>query len=305
MKLSEIVDQRKKLQDIKKNFADISGQQHRRSWFDHNQNTATFFPQFNQRYLDLDQDFIDTVDHQIQKLNQLWATQHQQYLLDSQHFFNKILNENFNHVTNTMWRLSARTHDVIVNKLKSHSNWTYPGLIFRPSALQDLRAMVSCNPLYLVDQDRELLDQSLKEFPDAYQQRLRPYVIDHHKKNFLHPLPIGNLGFVVALYYFNFKDIDTINNYLKQIFQLLKPGGICSFSFNDCDHSHEINQAERHVNSYVPGHMLCDMIKKLGYHVIFQSRDITGISWWEIQKPGEITSLRGGQTLAKIIAKSK
>ena len=165
--------------------------------------------------------------------------------------------------------------------------------------------MVSCNPLYLVDLDRALLDVSVSTFPEAFQQRLRPYVIDHTRENFLHPLPIGNFGLITALCYFNYKDIDQVKQYLIQIYQLLKPGGICSFSFNDCDYSHEISLAESNVNSYIPGSMLKPMIFDIGYHIIFQSRDVSGISWWEIQKPGEISSLRGGQTLAKIIAKSK
>jgi hypothetical protein len=47
--------------------------------------------------------------------------------------------------------------------------------------------------------------------------------------------------------------------------------------------------------------MIVEYVENIGYEVNHRHRGQGNVSWLEIQKPGEITSLRGGQTLAKIV----
>jgi hypothetical protein len=53
--------------------------------------------------------------------------------------------------------------------------------------------------------------------------------------------------------------------------------------------------------TYAPKRDIEKIVLELGYEII-TSRDIdTHVSWFEVKRPGEIESLRAGQTLAKII----
>jgi hypothetical protein len=301
--LSDIIADRQYLSSLKNNFynrSPVSADQ-----FQKLTTISQSFSHIHQQYCQLDETFLCEIDHQLELLNQQHYHLHQQYLVDSENFFGKVLIESFDYILNTRRKIQNHTQQRINHKIQLRSSWIFPGLVFRPMAFSDLRPLVACDPLYLVDSDRELIDYSLKQFPPEYQRRLRPYVVDSSAKNFLHPLPQGNFGLVVALDFFNYKDFATMKKYLKEIFLLLRPGGICSFSFNDCDHSYETRMTEQHVYSYIPGSMLRPEIVNLGYNLIYHSRDLSGTSWWEIQKPGEISTIRGGQTLAKVIAKSK
>jgi hypothetical protein len=300
MKLSEIVKNIDYLKFLQREFFLATGQKTRQELFLELAKFPTDFAELSNDYETLDKKFLDSINQQLQFLKSTTEILHKNYLIDSQRHFGSII-ESAEYIRNVRWRLSSQTETLIKNKIQSHSNWIFPACVFRPSALTDLRSIVSCDPLYLIDHNREILDQTVGQYPREYQNRLRPYVLDY--QGGLDFLPQNNFGLVVAAYFFNFKDINTIERYLSGIFKLLRHGGICSFSFNDCNYSHEIDLAENRINSYVPGDRLKKIIMSLGYYTIFSYRDLTGISWWEIQKPGEISSLRGGQTLAKIIAK--
>ena len=62
---------------------------------------------------------------------------------------------------------------------------------------------------------------------------------------------------------------------------------------------------EQHFSCYTPGGMLRDLAESIGFETVFSWNDDSPSTWLELRKPGELTSLRGGQTLAKIFAKSK
>lgn len=201
------------------------------------------------------------------------------------------------------WPSSDLTKNLVQNKCQSHSSWTFPGLIFRPQVCTFLRSMVACDPLYLCDHPQPIdhIKPVISLFPDEYQQRLRLYAIDQDQTSWLGHLPQMNFGFIAAFKFFNTKNLQDMSKYFKEIYDLLRPGGIFGFSFNDCDHSYEISLVEKKLECYTPGHKVKQLLKEQGFYVILEHRDIAGSSWWEAQRPGEISSLRGSQTLAKII----
>jgi hypothetical protein len=53
---------------------------------------------------------------------------------------------------------------------------------------------------------------------------------------------------------------------------------------------------------YTPGRQIRSLLNELKFEIIGEYRGLDNLFWMEIQKPGEITSIRGGQSLAKIIA---
>jgi hypothetical protein len=49
--------------------------------------------------------------------------------------------------------------------------------------------------------------------------------------------------------------------------------------------------------------MILQLATTIGFEIEFTWSDDGPATWIELRKPGELTSLRGGQTLAKIVSK--
>jgi SAM-dependent methyltransferase len=145
----------------------------------------------------------------------------------------------------------------------------------------------------------------VEKFPEEYQARLRPYVVDELKSTqWLKQIPDSQFGVCLVFNLFNFRPLEVIKQYLTEIYQKLKPGGVCLMTFNDCDRDKAVMLVEQHFASYTPGKLIQELTLNIGYEPIFKWHDGGPNTWLEIKKPGELTSLRGGQTLAKIVHKS-
>ena len=74
-------------------------------------------------------------------------------------------------------------------------------------------------------------------------------------------------------------------------------------TYNNCDLAHGVTRAEHVWMLYTPRRLIERHAVGLGFELI-QAYDGRGdVSWLELRKPGDLTSLRGGQTLAKVLAK--
>lgn len=190
------------------------------------------------------------------------------------------------------------------NKLRLYGDWRLPGMIIRPGRESFIEDMVPLDPLYLVDHHQELLDPAILKFTPEYQRRLRPYAIkEYHDNLILEKLPANQFGFVLAYNYFNYKPIEIIKRYLDEVLTKLRPGGVFIMTYNDCDFAHSVALTERSFMCYTPGHEIMQYAKSIGYEILNQHRGHGDLYWFELRRHGEITSLRGGQTLAKIIPK--
>lgn len=187
------------------------------------------------------------------------------------------------------------------DKLNTHTNWQYPGMVIRPAHCIGIESLVACDPLYLVDTDESLLSPVRSLFTPWYQNRLRYYVIQEYVTDSIFwNLPQSQFGFIYALHYFEYKPWEIIKQYLAEIFVLLRPGGSFLFSFNDCDYWPAVGSVEYNIHCYTPGHLVMTYVQKLGFEIIHRHNDHVGISWVEIRKPGMLNSIRGGQALASI-----
>lgn len=189
-------------------------------------------------------------------------------------------------------------------RIRLYTDWRIPGMIIRPGREDFVEDMVPMDPLYLVDHHQELLDPAILKFTVEYQRRLRPYVVkEYHENKILEKLPNEQFGFVLAFNYFNYKPIEVIKRYLDEVFQKLRPGGVFIMTFNDCDIAHSVALAEKSFMCYTPGREIRQHAEALGYEILNHYRGQGDLCWFELKRPGEITSLRGGQTLAKIVPK--
>jgi hypothetical protein len=108
---------------------------------------------------------------------------------------------------------------------------------------------------------------------------------------------------IFAYNYFNYKPIEVINRYLEELFNKLRPGGSLIMTYNDCDQDHGVQLAEKNFMCYTPGQHIVNRAENVGLELFAQHTGQGDLSWFEFKKPGHIQSLRGGQTLAKIMPK--
>jgi hypothetical protein len=99
--------------------------------------------------------------------------------------------------------------------------------------------------------------------------------------------------------------MELITRYITEAYQKLRPGGTLIMTYNDCDRAHGVALAERNFMCYTPGSEILKIAELTGFDCTYQHTGLGDLSWIELQRPGKITSLRGGQTLAKIVARSK
>ena len=207
--------------------------------------------------------------------------------------------------------LDTELEQMLRTRVGYYNSWLYPAMIIHPMLEPFIHDMLANDPLYVVDESRYLLDPVLKQFNHAYQSRLRSYVIE---ESFDYPLlefiPAGQLGFCLAYNYLNYKPFEILKKYIEEIYKKLAPGGVFAFTFNDCDRYQAIQLVEQEITCYTPGSLVLGWIEYVGFELIYRYEDDNHpSSWIELRKPGQLSSLRGGQSLAKIlpkpIAKSK
>ena len=200
--------------------------------------------------------------------------------------------------------IDLATKKLLLDRLITYTDWRYPGMVIRPAHSPGLESLVALDPLYLVDTDQALLDPVTCLFTPEYQRRLRYYVIDEYtQQNIFCNLPVQQFGLVYAFQYFEFKPWEVLQQYLDEIFALLRPGGSLLFSFNDCDHWRAVGLTEHHFCCYTPGRLIRAHAKKLGFEITYDHHDHANTSWLELRKPGMLDSIRGAQALASIFQK--
>jgi hypothetical protein len=266
--------------------------------------------------------FADDVEHKLQKvqdcfvdaqqtvedlkrivrtqISQLEPAQYQQSL---GLYEDEMCYETSEYILNRRLAIDSESDAYLRARLLRYTDWRVPGMIIRPGLEKFIEHLVPLDPLYVVDQNLELVLPALNQFTAEYRQRLRPYAIDDYKnENAMWQLPDGQFGFVFAYNYFNFKPMPVLCRYIDQMYAKLRPGGVALFTFNDCDWRQGVALAEKNFMCYTPGTDVVSHARSVGFEILDRHRGQGDLAWLEIKKPGEIESLRGGQTLAKIVA---
>ena len=187
------------------------------------------------------------------------------------------------------------------DRITQLTDWRYPGMIINPQQRQIVEGMASSDPLYLVDMNESTLDELRSTMNDVYRHRVRPYVIDRFipRRKYFEELPKDQFGLIVVWNTFNNLSLSMCEQVLKQLLELLRPGGTLLFTYNDCDNAYNIRTFEQNFRQFTPGGMLSRTAQDLGYNIRFRTRSIHG--WMEIKKPGPLETIRGGQSLGRVI----
>jgi SAM-dependent methyltransferase len=250
--------------------------------------------------------FSDTICKLKDHLQQDVTAKETDYLQNSLRIYqSEMIHERTDYILNRQLRLDGEDREYLYSRIKSLGDWRYPGMCIRPGLEDFVKIMVPLDPLYLVDQNLDLLVPAVDDFDSLYQRRLRQYIVnDYRSTPILEKLPDSQFGFVFAYNFFNYKPLSIIERYLTEIFQKLRPGGSVIITYNNCDQAHGVRLAEQNFMTYVPFRLLQPVIEQIGY-IHITNRICNGdTNILEMVKPGKLSTIRGGQTLAKIIAES-
>jgi SAM-dependent methyltransferase len=189
---------------------------------------------------------------------------------------------------------------LFLSRLSLYADWRYPGMHIRPldGTLSDV--LKALDPLYFVDTDPELLQKVKQLWHPQYQKRVRYYTINEQDDDPLKHLPQQQFGFVLISEFFNYKSKEVVSKYLDSVYSLLKPGGVLVFTFNNCDTVEGVRQVEARFSPYTPARKIKKIVQKLGYKIEAEFSRPAKLSWLEVRKPGELTSMRNGQTLGSL-----
>ncbi len=245
-----------------------------------------------------------TLDNAKVRLRELIAQKEpKQYKASTVLYEQGMLNESPEYIFERRLGIDDQSNILLRSRLRNYSDWRLPGMIIRPGSDTFIEDLVPLDPLYLVDQHQALLDPAISAFTLDYQRRLRPYVIDDRRDGMpLWQLPSEQFGLIFAYNYFNYRPIEVIKRYLADVYSKLRPGGVFIFTFNDCDRGHGAALSEKFWMCYTPGHAVAADAERAGYEIMALHHGHGDLSWFELKKPGSITSIRGGQSMAKIVA---
>jgi hypothetical protein len=247
-----------------------------------------------------------------------------------------------------LWANSDVT-SVVQSRISSYSSWQYPGLQLNcryypgfsenetnplsesemkyVSATDHINSMVASDPLYLASSNMSDLYRIISTYPDVYQRRVRLYDITNFD---LSLLPQSQFGFILCWDFLNYVLFDRIESYLRLMFNLLRPGGVLMFSYNNCN----IESSAALVDSKQACWANSDQMKKLAQSVGFEivaTYDLESkytstptwtildetipdphrhdwktnswTSWIEVRRPGTLTTIKLGQAMGTVQSK--
>lgn len=202
--------------------------------------------------------------------------------------------------------LSDESSVHLISKIRENTSTRYPALEIGPGDGQWTKALVAADPLYLVDVYEEFLNSAALQFPIDYQRRLRKYQVYTHDIGYtdLSQLPQNQMGFVFSCNVFEYFTMDVFNEYLKSIFNVLRPGGKAILTYNNSEYESNVLYVELGVRSWMPKSKLIALCTAIGYEVLETVDYPSFIHWIEIKKPGILSTVKRIQGLGNIVDKN-
>lgn len=200
--------------------------------------------------------------------------------------------------------LPEPTRNFLHQRVAAHCDYHYNSVIIHPTQEGFINHMVASDILYVLDENMWLLEPVLQQFNSVYRNRLRVSTIEESfDSDLLSAVPDNQIGFCLAYNYFNYKPFEMLQKYLSEIYNKLIPGGTVAFTYNDCDRHQAIHLLEQEITCYTPATLINGWTEYLGFEQVFTHQDDSASVWVELRKPGQLRTLKGGQTLAKILPK--
>ena len=138
--------------------------------------------------------------------------------------------------------ITADTHQLIKDRMSHYADHRFPGLRLSCRYFGQLNAgekdhslsieysnlLVANDPLYFYDAEQKSIDTVTAHFNDTYKRRIRLYQDATQ-------LPKQQFSFVFSWGLFNYLNLTDAEFQLKLVYDLLRPGGVLMFSYNNGD----------------------------------------------------------------------
>lgn len=187
---------------------------------------------------------------------------------------------------------------ILTQRINLYSNWQYPALEIGCRDGEWTKLLVASDPLYIADVFDEFLSSAVSQFPPLYQGRVRKYLIQDFYK--IPNLPKNQFGLIFSYNFFNYLSVDSIKQFLMQSMEWLRPGGTMVFTYNNADLPAAAAYAESYFMTYVPESILVPMAESIGFETVYLYNREPAYSIIELRKPGELRSIKVGQTAGEI-----
>jgi len=188
-------------------------------------------------------------------------------------------------------------NDVVLRRIRQYTSWQYPALEIGCRDGEWTQHLVAADPLYIMDKYQEFLDSTNSRFSPEYQGRLRKYKLNNYDFS---ALPEKQFSFIFSWNHFNYISLDTLTEVLKKMPQLLRPGGVFMFSYNDGDDPAGVGMAENFGQTYVPKSILIPTCKSVGLEIVGEFHMNPNVNWLEVKLPGTLSTVKAHQVLGKI-----
>lgn len=200
------------------------------------------------------------------------------------------------------WLVMSRAlSETLIGKIQKYSDWHYPALEIGPRNGEFTKYLVGNDPLYLVDVGPEYIDIVSQQYSPGYNARLRKSVIDFDSR--LAGLPENQFGFIFSWNFFNYCPMDLLTLFLQESFDLLRPGGVMVFGYNNAETVNAAKQCEFGGMEYTPKTKVMETCGKIGF-TITDSFDYEhswySFNWIEVRKPGELNTCKAHQVLGMV-----
>ena len=211
-----------------------------------------------------------------------------------------------NYNKQSLFTQSEEITKFILERLRRYSDFRYPGMQLSCESPYLTSEMVVNDPLYLCDYNIAHIDNTIAQFNELYRKRVQKYLI--YAKS-LELLPQNQFGFILCWMHFNYYELETLEIFLRNAFNVLRPGGVFMFSYNNSDLLSSCILSEYGQMSFIPKRNLIKICTELGFEIIeffdIPNNDdaVKYISWVEIKKPGTLKSKKMSQSIGVIKSK--
>ena len=185
--------------------------------------------------------------------------------------------------------------ELVQSVIQRNTDWRFAGCVLNPVDDQYVKAMIACEPLYIVtnnDVSIGRIKSNLSEF--FVNQRLRLY-------NSLEGLP-QHLGLTICVNQFEYIPLDEQSDILKQTYEHTMPGGLMLLTYNDCDQRTSLEHTLEGLRFYCTRDLLVGKAWSIGWNVVKSETTNNGMwTYVVLQKPGELYSMKTSAPLVENI----
>jgi SAM-dependent methyltransferase len=192
--------------------------------------------------------------------------------------------------------------NILMSKINQVIGLDMPVLELFPGNGQFTSKLISAEPLYIADYFQETLDEVGSGFNEFYDNRR---LMKLKISDFQLPLPNDQMGLVISFKFFFVKDLAFVTDLAREVFRILKSGGIFIFNFIPDNTSQGIRIVEQKPLAMINFQQLIRALEEIGYEISnFDIQNNYGSSI-TARKPGDLSNIKISSSLARIIDKSE